>query len=274
MFTRLMTAAVVATFALPAMAQDQSVETRLFDALGMSDIIEIMREEGIVYGRQIGDDLLGGMVGTEWMAVVETIYDAEMMKTVVAAQMREELEGADVQAMLDFFSTDRGVRIIALEVSARRALLDDAVEEASKEAAAMASVDETPRFLQVQRFVEANDLIETNVVGAMNSNFAFYMGLMDGGALDGDITEQQILTDVWSQEAEIRQNTSEWVYSFSLMAYQPLSDADLDAYIAFSESDAGQDLNSALFGAFDGLFDDISFALGVASSVYMTGQEL
>ena len=55
------------------------------------------------------------------------------------------------------------------------------------------------------------------------------------------------------QNIDIRQNTTEWVYSFLLLAYEPLEDADLETYIAFSETGAGQDLNAAMFAAFDGM---------------------
>ena len=73
----------------------------------------------------------------------------------------------------------------------------------------------------MRTFIETNNLIETNVAGALNTNYAFYMGLMDGQAFGGALTEEQVLSDVWSQEAEIRSNTTEWLYAFLWMAYQP-----------------------------------------------------
>ena len=99
-------------------------------------------------------------------------------------------------------------------------------------------------------------------------------GLLDGGAFGGSLTEDQILTDVWSQEQDIRDNTSEWIHSFLFMAYQPLEDADLQAYIAFSESDAGAVINRAMFDSFDRLFNGISRSLGRAAAAEMTSQEL
>ena len=38
------------------------------------------------------------------------------------------------------------------------------------------------REQMVPEFAEANDLIELNVVGALNSNLAFYRGMADGAA--------------------------------------------------------------------------------------------
>jgi hypothetical protein len=246
----------------------------LFEALGLPEMIEIMREEGLDYGRTIATDLFTGRSGADWTATVGEIYDAGRMRAAVEAAMTSALADADLEPILDFFTSDTGRNIIGLEVSARRALLDDAVEEASKAAAAIAQADATPRFQQVDRFVTINDLVETNVVGALNSNYAFYVGLGDGGAFPQAMAEDQILADVWAQEGEIRQNTTEWVYSFLMMAYQPLSDEDMEAYIAFSETEAGQTLNRTMFAAFDEVFTDISLALGLAASRYMVGQEL
>jgi len=269
-------ASIVAIAATPLFAQESEQEKldALFNALGLPQMLDIMRIEGLDYGQTLANDMLPGGPSPRWSVIVSDIYDVEVMTEEVRAAFDEELEGDDLDAMLDFFTSERGRTIINLEVSAREALLDDAVEEASKEEAAIAAVDGTPRYQLVTEFVAANDLIETNVVGALNSNYAFYMGLLDGGAMPDGMTADLALQDVWSQEDEIRTNTAEWVYSFLLMAYQPLEDEDLEAYIAFSRTEAGKDLNAAMFTAFNGMFDDISRALGLASSQFMISQEL
>ncbi|MFG5382050.1 DUF2059 domain-containing protein [Yoonia sp. R2-816] len=269
-------AATLALAGLPAFAQDTGTEKTdaLFEALGLPQMLEVMRAEGLEYGDTIAQDMLPGGQSARWDALVSDIYDVDMMQEEVRAIFGEELEGDDLDAMLAFYTTEPGQTIINLEVSAREALLDDAVEEASKDSAAIAAMDETPRFQMIEAFVDANDLIETNVVGALNSNYAFYMGLIDGGAMPEGVTAELALQDVWAQEDEIRSDTAEWVYSFLLMAYQPLSDEELQAYIAFSETEAGQDLNAALFTAFNGMFDDISRALGLGVSRFMISQEL
>lgn len=257
--------------------QEVSQEARieaLFNALSLPDMIDIMREEGLAYGAEIAADLLAGRPTGDWDAALAAIYDADRMQQEVLRELGLALADDDITPILAFFEAEPGATIINLEVTARRALLDDAVEAASKDAAIIARMDETPRYQLIDRFVTVNDLVETNVVGAMNSNYAFYIGLKQGGAFPADLTEDQILSDVWSQEAEIRDNTTEWVYSFLLLAYSPLSDADLETYIAFSETPAGIALNRAIFQAFDGLFDDISRSLGLAAAREMITQEL
>ncbi len=260
--------------ALFAQTNDVEKLDALFDALGMPEIIAVMRDEGLEYGTTLATDLLPGGASTDWSDAVAAIYDPQMMYEEVRGAFGEALEGDDIDAMLTFFTTQPGRSIVDLEVSARRAMLDDAVEEAAIDAARLAMLDETPRYLMVQDFVVANDLIESNVVGALNSSFAFYTGLIDGGAMPAGVTAEAALENVWGQEGEIRESTTEWVYSFLLMAYQPLSDDALSAYITFSKSDAGQDLTTALFVAFDGMFNDISRGLGLAASRFMLSQEL
>ena len=258
---------------LPALAQNTQSEL-LFDALGLPDIVDIMREEGVVYGAQIGTDLFPNQVSPAWRATVETIYDSSAMHASVEAAFIHALDNQDVTPMVAFFSSDLGKTLVSLEVSARRALLDDTVDQASKDVATVAKFNNTERFQLVDAFVQTNDLIEINVAGAMNSNVAFYMGLMAGGAMDEALTQDQILNDVWDQAADIRANTSEWVYGFLPLAYDPVSAADLETYTAFSASDTGVALNGALFAAFDFMFDSISFALGREAARVMAGQDL
>lgn len=275
MLTRLTFAAALVlapTISLANVAKED-VAT-LFAVMDLDEMVAIMRDEGLDYGADIATDLFPDRTGSDWPETVSQIYDYDTMRDGLEMQFGAALGDVDIDKLIAFFEGDVGRSVVDLEVAARRALMDDDVEEASKEAAAIAVADETPRFELVDRFVEVNDLVETNVVGAMNSNYAFYLGLLDGGAFGQDLTEEQILTDVWSQEEEIRQNTYEWVYSYALLAYQPLSDEDFQAYIAFSETDDGQALNKALFSAFDEMFEGISRALGLASSQYMAGQDL
>ncbi len=271
---RPLTLAFAFTLATQAQAQEAADVAALHAALRLDEIVDIMALEGIAYGEEIAGDLFPGAVPADWAQVVAAIYDAERMRGEVRDAFATALDGRDIGGLVAFFTAEPGASFIALEVSARAAMLDETVEEMAKEAGAVAVADQTPRYGLIAEFVAANDLIETNVVSAMNSNFAFYMGLMDGGALSGELSEDQILSDVWAQEPEIRASTTEWVYSFLLMAYDPLSDVDIETYIAFSETDDGKLLNQAIFAAFDGMFSDISHALGQASARYMVTQEL
>jgi hypothetical protein len=176
--------------------------------------------------------------------------------------------------IVDFFASDLGQRVVELEIEARRALLDDASEEASKVAWAELQASGGPRLEALERFVTVNDLVESNFSGALNANLAFYRGMDEGGAFGGEMTEEQMLSDVWAQEPEVRESTTEWVYSYLNLAYGPLSDEDLDTYTAFSDSEPGRKVNRALFAAYGEVFNPISTALGVAVARQLQGQDI
>jgi hypothetical protein len=267
---------MLATYLVATAAWAQSVAPidTLYRALGMDDVLAIMREEGLSYGEDMQVDLLGGQGGARWMATVSQIYDVSLMREAVRSRMDIELAAADLAPMIDFFSSELGQRIIALEVSAREAFLEEEIEEVSREAFASLDQSSAPRSEMIKELVAEAELVENNVVGALNANFAFFSGLASGGGMPGQMSEEEILADVWGQEPEIRADTTEWLYAYLNLAYQPLSDEELTNYITFYTSDAGQTLNQAIFQAFDEMFGSISFALGQSAAVFMGGEEL
>ncbi len=260
--------------AVPAWAVDDAALDALMTSMGLPDMVELMQQEGLTYGDDLEAELFPDRGGPSWDAVVAAIYDRDDMYGVVRKGMAERLSDQDIEVLSDFFGSDRGQRIVALEIGARREMMDDDIEAVAIEAYETMKDEGGDRFAQLKSFAEQNDLVESNVMGAMNANYAFYTGLIDGEAFGDDLSEEQVLTDVWSQEDDIRADSTEWVFAFLTLAYQPLSNEDLDAYIALSKTEAGVALNSALFGAFDEMYVGISRALGLAASRFMVGQDI
>jgi hypothetical protein len=259
----------------PALAGHRVAE--LIRVLQVPGIVAVLREEGIDYSLSLDADLFGGSGGAGWRRTVETLHDLPTMQrrfeVALAGAMAADAD--TVAAALVFFGTERGQRLLTLEIEARRALLDDAVEDAARTSFAQMVADRAPRLALLRRFSEANDLIEMNVQGALNANLAFYRGLAEaGGPGTEEMSLDQMLADVWSQEAEVRSETETWLYPFLALAYAGLPDEDLQAYIDFSESPAGQRLNAALFAAFDSLFNAQSYELGLATGRQLAGQDI
>ena len=254
----------------PATAADLS---RILQIPG---IIAVMRLEGLDYGRSLEDEMFPGRGGDAWDATVALVYDQPTMLRRFQTAFAAELQGdpAAVAAVVGYFDTPLGQRILTLEVEARQALLDKAVEAAAKERADQMAADADPRMAALRDFATANDLIEANVQGALNANLGFYQGMAEAGAFGEDMTEDQMLADVWGQEPDIRKETEDWLFPFLALAYGPLSDADLQSYTDFSRTPAGKKMNTALFAAFDAVFVQISRDLGRAVAHQMTGDDI
>lgn len=277
MFSRILALAILilSLAAGPVAAGGGQIE-RLVMALQVREMFSVMSEEGQAYGAEIEADMFPGSGGASWRKAVAGIYDVDRIVPLFLAAFEAELtrSEADIPSILAFFTSPLGQKVTTLEISGRRALLDQAVEDASRLKYEELSASGDPQVALVDEFVEVNGLVDANVTGAMNANYAFYLGLADAGMLRDGLTEDRILAEIWTQEDSIRAETDVWIRSYLAMAYAPLSEAELRDYIAFSQSRAGRDLNMALFAGFDAVFVDVSRQLGRAAGAVMAGQEL
>ena len=259
--------------ALPGNAQFIEAFSR---SLRIGDVLDVMRAEGMQHSTELSDSLFPGENAAAWAAVVSLIYDTGKMQARFE-QVLAKAVGDDAQtleAAQVFFASELGQRIMALEIDARRTLLDKAAEATAKEDWEGLVAGKSARAEQIIRFGGVNDLIESNVMGALNANLAFYRGLSGTGGFGDPMPEDQMLAEVWGQEPDIRRDTIEWLYPFLAVAYQSLTDAELERYIAFSQTEAGQKINAAIFVAFDAVMVKISADLGQAAGRLMEGQDI
>lgn len=264
--------AISGTISDTASASDPAARETLVAALGLPELLEIMQREGQSFGGEIGADFLPGGGGEAWASIVARIYDADRMRAAVERGLATEIGAEDLPPLIGFFHSPAGQRIVAQEVRARRAFLEPGTEEAARDAWRLRGDEKRARVRLLEAYVDANDLVEFNVAGALTSNLRFYRGLVDGGAYE--MSEDEMLADVWGQEEAVRADTHEWLMAYLLMAYAPLSDDDIEAYVALSKTPAGQALNRGLFAGFDAMYADLSYALGLAVAAQMKGEDL
>lgn len=267
--------AVAALGAAPVSASGAGVAD-LARALELPRLFRVLQAEGLDYGAELEAELFPGSGGDRWQAIVAAIHDPARMEAIATERLQAELSGAPelVGRMVAFFEADPGARIVALELAAREGYLDDAVKDAAEAAHADMVARDDPRLALLDRLVVANDLIEQNVAGALNGNLAFYKGMVEGGAVDATLPDAEMMADLWSQEPQIREETVGWLMPYLALAYRPLSDADLETYVAFSETPEGQLLNRALFAGFDAVFNTVSRDLGLAAAQFLQGQDI
>lgn len=246
----------------------------LVDALGMDDLLQVMRDEGLKSGDDIAAEMFPDRATALWSKMVSQIYDPVRMKAEMTADLAARLSPEQIAAVTGYYRSDAGRRIVGLELAVRKAMLEPGVEDAARDLLFAARDDGAPRLAQIDALSAVLDLVENNVMGALNANYAFYAALNDAGLFDPPRTEEEMLAEVWQEEPQVREDSDLWVHSYLLMAYEPLSDDEVAAYTAFSASDDGQALNSALFAAFDTVFTDVSRQLGLAAAQFVAGEDL
>lgn len=250
----------------------QSGIDRLFAAMQLDRLIGLMRDEGLAYGETLAREMLPGGPDPVWQGLIARIYDADKMGQSVRAGFVAGFGDADPAPIVAFLESDAGAALVNAELETRAAFMSPGVEDAARDI--WRAADKTTRRQRlIAEYVEVNDLLEYNVAGAMNANYQFFAGLAEGGAVE--MSQDDILRDVWAQEAETREETRDWLFGFLTMAYADLPESTLADYVALSRSDAGRALNRALFAGFDTMYAEQSLSLGLAvASRLAAGEEL
>jgi hypothetical protein len=248
----------------------------LVESLRLHEVIDVISAEGEAYGREIDESMMDGAGGAAWQEAVRQIYAPDRLWTEFVAALDAALSQSHVDAgpAIAFFRSPLGQKATGLEISARRALLDPDVEDASRLRLEEMRAENDPRLALIEAFVTANDLVESNVSSGLNANYAFFQGLREAGAIGPEMTDDDIVAEVWSQESAIREETGAWVHAYLAMAYAPLSDTDLRRYIEVSQSQSAQALNRAMAEAYSTVFTEVSRRLGRAAGVILAGQNL
>ncbi len=249
----------------------------LWETLQLGDLMPILRDEVLAEMQGMQEDLfLRGGTGN-WLAEVARIHDPVRLEELFRTGLGAALEQADEARMtgaLDFYRQPLGRRLIALENSARVAMLDPDTDAQARAAFAAAAHRGAPRVAQIARLIDRADLIEPNVAGGLNAAIAFSQGFGQGGGFDMPPTEGQMLADAWNQEAGIRVETQSWLEAYLTLAYSPLSDDELERYILFVASPEGRALSAVMFAGFEALFWQTSFDLGLAAAGQLQGRKL
>lgn len=246
------------------------------DAFLLPELFRIMADEGIDYAQTVRVDFGIDVAADNWTQTVSAIYDPALMQEMFVTQFTEQMAGRDdvVADALDFAASDVGTRVLRLEISARDAMLDPDLDEAARDSLEDMRAAEHPRLDLIAERIEVNDLIDLNVAISLNTAFTFFNALGQEDDQGLVAPAQDLLAQLWTQEPMIRADTTEWIYSYFVLAYQPLSDADLQTYIDFSASDNGVALNNAMFAAFEYTFDHLSRALGNAAGTALQSTDL
>lgn len=260
--------------ALSGAVKAQTVDDRelLFERLRLAEVADALIREGAAYGDSLHADMIPGIDAAEWQRAVGRIYDRDRLLGMMRQRLDAAMQGQELSALLAYFGSDAGREVIALELSARDVLADPALLQASADRYRHLLSGDAALTGAIARMVRAGDLIERNVAGTLGANLMFYRGMKAGGALAW--SDDQLIREVWAQEPVVREEAADWIYGFSLLAYEPLSAVARDAYADLWETPEGRALNAALFAAYDEIYAEVSFRLGQAVARYLVSEAL
>jgi len=239
----------------------------LLSLVRFDDMVEVVRLEGLADNADVPQEIFGREFGDNWPDALDGIFDAKALSTYLEVGFLAALADTPRGDIITFLESNAWQSALDLELEGRRAMLDPSVENAAYDMYWERFDDNDERVQDLTRLIEAGQLIDSNVVGAMNSMYQFNQGLLSEG-LDVGVDEADMLAQIWAEEDALRLEISEWLYAFLLLAYDPLETRLLREQITFYESPAGQTFHRALMDGFDGLYSAISFDLGATIAIF------
>ncbi|GIT92114.1 hypothetical protein JANAI62_25720 [Jannaschia pagri] len=247
--------------------------TDLMATVRVKPLVQIVATEGARHGRSLESTFFPGRGGASWDKTVARIQTPERLEQMVGDNLVTTLAPEEARDASAFFASGLGQRIIERELIARRAMLQPSVETNAKQAAHVLQAQPTPRTILIGSLIEALDLVDNNVASGLNANLAFYRGLSEGGVIRDDLVEDDMVGMVVGQQANIREAAELWLLSYLMLAYAPLTDDDLQGYLDFVRTPAGQGYGAAMAQSFSEVFASTSYELGLAAAVFMTQQD-
>ncbi|WP_112309352.1 hypothetical protein [Pseudogemmobacter bohemicus] len=259
-----------------ATTADAAAMAALEESLGLDALFPVLAREGQNYGDDLDQSMFAGKGGVRWQAIVARIYEPGRLRARFSANLAGALSGkpqvvADAQA---FFSSGTGQAIVAREVEARESLLNPDKKEAAEVAAEKLRDTRSPRLRLIRSLIEAGDLVEGNVASGLTGSAAFSEAVIATQPPEQRLPEADRMAQVWAQEGDIRASTTAWLLTFMVEAYAPLSDADLERFVAFAKSDSGRALNQALFAAYGETFRVVMQELGHEAGQVLLGSRI
>jgi hypothetical protein len=242
--------------------------------LQIAALMAQLRQEGLDGADNLAEQFeIAGTAG--FQVQMDRLFDTPAMEALFLAELQKGLKGDPdaVQTALNFFASPLGQKVVSAEIVARQALTVDGADAAANAAYDALSANDQPRRDLIDGMMVSGDLIEFNVMGGLNSNFAFMRGMASTGAL-GDLPENEMLAQVWQDEDALRQDSGEWLTGFMALAYRNLTLAEVQEYSDFITSPAGRKLNAALFAGFDTLYGGLSLQQGRIVGGLMQGEDI
>lgn len=254
---------LLAAHVAPVWAQD-GVDA-LIQALDLRTMAEVLEQSATEGALAMDGDWLNGQGGAHWQDRVGSIIRPGRYLEGFRAAVARDLTPEQIEDLLAFYEAPLGQLAVSLESSANVAMRDPGIEAHAMETVAQMWQAEDPALKQIAEYDDILKLTERNTAATLAANLSFFRGIKDvGGAewiksLGGSIEEI-----VWAEEALIRDQAQDWLWAFLNLAHGPLSQADKDAYFAFSRGPASQDLNTAIFEGYAAVNGQIMYEIGRA----------
>jgi hypothetical protein len=222
--------------AVPLRAQEAPNRDRLEAFLSVTGFDKALESIALSAGDaplMLGRDV--SEFGGDWSRSVAEIFDTDLMHDMAISILARALEDDLLTHAVDFYASDLGQRLVAVENAAH--LSDDAEAARADGEQIIADLVRTgaPRLIILQRMGPAIDPQNTSVRAVEEIQVRFLLSASAAGVLPMELDEPALRSLMADQRGELRQRMRQSGLIHAAHVYQSFSDDDLEAYVAALE---------------------------------------
>ena len=248
----------------PALAQtDPATAERLLRRSGLWTQLEHIGpqvRQGLAEAAAQGGGALSAEQLERLRAAAESAYDTTRQRSVALRTTARELQPQHLPALTAWYESSTGAAMTRLEErsAADRRGTEAVVEEGRARLAAMSPERRAliERFMQASRVVDTTLSMTLNTVAGVRQGLA---GVMPPGAGPSEADTRAMLAE---QLPKLKPVFEQMLLAASAVAYADAADGQLEAYVAFLRTPAGEHLSDVMQRVLDAVFLDAATELG------------
>lgn len=227
---RVFTLAMLAVlhFAAPVQAADRERLQAFLQVTGFDVALESIKLSAESAPQMLGVDAQD--FGFQWTALTEQVFDTSIMHDLALDILGETLSDDLLSHAADFYASDLGMRLVAVENASHLTEDDDLKSESGEAIVAGLARIGSPRLDLLKRMNEASDSAGTAVRAIQEVQVRFLMAAAGAGIIELTMDEADLRAALRSDEAEMRASLKASALAGAAYTYQSFSDAEVEAY--------------------------------------------
>jgi hypothetical protein len=195
-------------------------------------------------------------------AVADRVFQPDILFRAVAALVDGKFDDAEYDALDAYFSQGVGLRVTEAEKYAQSPENAAEIEEETPGIIEDLLANNRERLNQIEQMIETTDVVGSGTAMAMNLGYAMISGMASAGELPGGFTDDQILMMLNARRDQIEAEVFNNAVLSAAFTYRDISNADMEDYLVFLQSDLGRKLYSVLEDAQVGVLTEASRKFG------------
>ncbi|UWQ89496.1 DUF2059 domain-containing protein [Rhodobacteraceae bacterium M382] len=191
--------------------------------------------ESIKFSAASAPDMLGlepGQFGTDWARLAKQVFDVDDMHQMAVEFLIATLDDDMLGHAVDFYETDLGQRLVAVENAAH---LDDADDvrqtEGTRIVQELQTQEDATRFQLFHRLVRATDASGIGARALQEIQIRFLLTASAAGVIELRIDEQGLRALMKESETDLKAALTESGLAASAYTYRDFDNTDLETYV-------------------------------------------